>query len=317
MEYKRKLFIGSSSEELELAKKAKEILDNDFDVVIWNESVWEKSVFKLNENFLDSLLKATLKFDFGLLIGTNDDKVKVRNKTKMQPRDNILFELGLFIGRLGISKCAFIVDKNINIPSDLIGITLARFQNVDSNSFEEAVEKVKVFFINNLDLDVNVFPSTTLAYVYYENFIKPTCKYLIEGGHTYNDKRYDKYKVLIIVPDKITDDVNLQIEQLKKKIKTKSDKFEYNGRPRTFNVEVEIKNETLRIVDFPTIISGINYTLSHLLSDDFSKKNNDYINILNRELRKFIKTLKKLILDNGFDEIVTIVRESDVINRNI
>lgn len=316
MEYKRKLFIGSSSEELELAKKAKEVLDNDFDVVIWNESVWEKSVFKINESFLDSLLKATLKFDFGLIIGTNDDEVKVRRVKKMQPRDNILFELGLFIGKLGISKCAFIVDEKISIPSDLKGITLARFKNSDSNSFEEAVRKVKDSFISTSDIDVNVFPSTTLAYVYYENFIKPTCRYLIDDGHSYNGNHYDKYKVLIVVPDKITEDVNLQIEQLKRKIKTQSDKFNYNGRPRTFNVEVEIKNDVLRIVDFPTIISGINYTLSHLIPDDFNQKNGDYINILNRELRKFMKTLKKLILDNGFDEIVTIVRESEVINKN-
>lgn len=312
MEYKRRLFIGSSSEELKLAERAKKILNVDFDVTIWNESVWEKSVFKLNDSFLNSLLKATLKFDFGLLLGTKDDKVKVRGVTKMQPRDNILFELGLFTGRLGISKCAFLVDEKIDILSDLKGISLAKFKYDDSDSFEDEVLKVKDFFLNNTDLDVNFFPSTTLAYVYYENFIKPACKYLIESGHSFNGKHYEKCSVVIIVPNKITDDVNLQFDVLKSKIKTKSDKFNYSGRSRVFDVEVDIKDDILRIIDFPTIISGINNALSHLIPEEFSCRNDDYTNILNRELRKFIKTLKKLILDNDFDEIITIVRESEM-----
>ena len=108
---KRKLFIGSSTEELALAEKARDLLQSDFDVTIWNEKVWDTTVFKINQNFLSDLLKASLQFDFGILIGTNDDKVMFRGKEVMQPRDNVLFELGLFTGRLGTSKCAFLIDK--------------------------------------------------------------------------------------------------------------------------------------------------------------------------------------------------------------
>ncbi|QYS86105.1 nucleotide-binding protein [Flavobacterium oreochromis] len=104
---KKKLFIGSSSEEIETAKTVQKLLENDFDVVIWNENLWDKSVFKLNNNFLHDLLKAPLKFDFGILIGSPDDKVEVRGKEYLQARDNILFELGLFIGRLGLKRCSF------------------------------------------------------------------------------------------------------------------------------------------------------------------------------------------------------------------
>ena len=75
---KKRLFIGSSSEELKLAEKAKAILSSDFDVTIWDEKVWDSSVFKINQNFLSDLLKATLQFDFGILLGTNDDKVEFR-----------------------------------------------------------------------------------------------------------------------------------------------------------------------------------------------------------------------------------------------
>lgn len=82
---KKKLFIGSSSEELKIAKAVKSLLEDNFDVTIWDENVWDTSVFKLNQNFLSNLLKASLQFDFGILIGTTDDKVVVREKEVLQP----------------------------------------------------------------------------------------------------------------------------------------------------------------------------------------------------------------------------------------
>lgn len=93
----------------------KTILERDFQVTIWNDSIWDSSVFKINNNFLNDLLRASLQFDFGLLIGSTDDLVEYRGDIVLQPRDNVLFELGLFIGRLGLSKCAFVIDKELKV----------------------------------------------------------------------------------------------------------------------------------------------------------------------------------------------------------
>lgn len=310
---KKKLFIGSSSEELKLAETAKSILEKDFDVTIWNESVWDASVFKINQNFLSDLLKASLKFDFGILLGTNDDKIKVRGKVMLQPRDNVLFELGLFTGRLGTSKCAFLIDKRVKLLSDFNGLTLAMFDGNDISSFIKETEKIRDSFLQSSDDEINFFPSSTLASVYYENFIVPTCRYLIENkGFTFKGIHYDNYKVNVIVPDKINDDVNLQFEKLKQKITTENETFHYAGRPRNISIEAQIKNDTLEFIDFPTIISGINHAILNLLPNDFTKLSADYKLILDRELRRFIITLKKLLLRNGFDEMVVVKRESDM-----
>jgi len=77
---KKRIFIGSSSKELVLAELAKSILEPEFEVKIWKESIWKvtDTVFGINENFLQSLLKATLKFDYGILLGTPDDQKKVK-----------------------------------------------------------------------------------------------------------------------------------------------------------------------------------------------------------------------------------------------
>ncbi len=310
---KRKLFIGSSTEELVLAEKAKDILISDFDVTIWNEKVWDTSVFKLNQNFLSDLLKASLQFDFGILIGTNDDKVIFRGQEVMQPRDNILFELGLFTGRLGTSKCAFLIEKDVKLLSDFTGLTLAYFDKSKTDSFSNSVNGVKDMFLSSADDEINFFPSATLASVYYENLIVPVCRFVIENnGFTVQGNHYSKCRVNVIVPDRISEDVNLQYEQLKSKLSTENVSFRYAGRPRNISIETQIKNETVEFIEFPTIIAGINHSISNLLPYEFNKQSSDYISILERELRRFITTLKKLLIRNGFDEMVTVKRESEL-----
>lgn len=310
---KSKLFIGSSSEELKLAEYAKSVLENDFDVTIWNEKVWDKSVFKINQNFLSDLLKASLQYDFGILLGTTDDKVIYRKKEVLQPRDNILFELGLFIGRLGTSKCAFIIDNEIKLLSDFKGLTLAKFDKGNLTSFKHAITQVKDFFLLSTDDDINFFPSATLAAVYFENLIAPICRYIIANkGFTDLKTHYEKCKVNVIIPNRINEDVNLQFEKLKNSIATKSVSFQYAGRPRQITIDTQIRSDTLEFVDFPTVITGINHAISNLLPNDFNKLSPDYNSILERELRRFIATLKKLLNKDGFENMVVIKSEDEL-----
>ncbi len=310
---KRKIFIGSSSESIALAEQAKSYLEGDFDVTLWNDNIWDTSVFKLNQNFLNDLLKASLQYDFGLLLGTSDDKVEYRGKEVMQPRDNVLFELGLFMGRLGLSKCAFVVDKELKLLSDINGISLARFEKGNIDSFKNAIQSVNDLFSHQPEMDINFFPSSTLASVYFENLINPTCKHLVNNcGFESNGKKYNKYLFKIIIPRKINHDVNIQFERLKQQFKTRNESFNYAGRPRYINIEVEIVDDCVVLIDFPTIISGINYSISNLLPADFNSMSSDYESILDRELERFIFTVKQLALKNGFDDIIQIIREDDL-----
>lgn len=304
---KKKVFIGSSSEELGTAKIVKAILDKDFDVVIWNENLWDKSVFKLNNNFLGDLLKAPLKFDFGVLIGTPDDKVVVRGKTHLQARDNILFELGLFIGRLGLQKSCFLVDENVKKVSDLEGIFLSRF---NSSNLVEKVEEIKNHFLLLESDDFNFFPSNTLAYGYFENFIKAICSKIVSDGNLEIDGvKYSNCAFEIMIPSKIDDDINLQFDAIKNKVGVRETVIKCSGRDRKFQVNIERLNSgEIKILDFPSTLTGINYAIKELLPDEYKKNGEEYKNILNRELDKFVHTLENLIERNSFDDFVKIVR---------
>jgi predicted nucleotide-binding protein len=97
--FKDTLFIGSSSEGLSTAQAIKKKFDAEMDVTLWNEGV-----FKMNASYLESLLRASNSFDFAILVFTPDDLVTSRSQTQSVPRDNVIFEHGLFLGRLGPPK---------------------------------------------------------------------------------------------------------------------------------------------------------------------------------------------------------------------
>lgn len=125
------IFVGSSSEGLDTAREIAVHLQEDGDVTVWNDGV-----FTLGSSFLESLIAALDRFDFAVVVMTPDDLTTSRNIERFSARDNVLFELGLFMGRLGRSR-TFIVfnsDTGIRIPSDLSGITAATYRNrADAN----------------------------------------------------------------------------------------------------------------------------------------------------------------------------------------
>jgi predicted nucleotide-binding protein len=122
-----KTFIGSSTEGLSLAKALSESLRN---AEIAASEVWnEGTIFGLGAATLEALEQAVLQYDFGVFIFTPDDELRVRGKLKRVARDNVILELGLFIGKL-TRRRAFIIrpsKKTIQLPSDLLGITTAEY----------------------------------------------------------------------------------------------------------------------------------------------------------------------------------------------
>ena len=123
---KPRVFIGSSVESLEIAYELQENLEFYAEVTVWTQGI-----FELSKYTLDSLLDVVDSSDFGIFIFSPDDISIIRDKEKNTVRDNVIFELGLFVGKLGKER-AFIVmprscEDNLALPTDLIGITPALF----------------------------------------------------------------------------------------------------------------------------------------------------------------------------------------------
>lgn len=121
------LFIASSVESKDVAYAIQENLDFTADV-----TVWDQNVFELSNYSLDSLVTLFDEVDFGAFVFCPDDIAKIRNKDVLIVRDNVLFELGLCIGKIGRERTFIIIprgyEKDFHLPSDLLGITPATYE---------------------------------------------------------------------------------------------------------------------------------------------------------------------------------------------
>ena len=169
---KPRIFIGSSTEGLPVANRIKDYFEPDYECKIWNDGI-----FQYNDNFLDTLMKSASLFDFAFMVFSADDLTKARDSFFETPRDNVMFEYGLFLGRVGNQRAFVIKDKKVKILSDLLGITLADYETDDTglatHSLEVTLEQLKKKIDDNVRLgQLGLLPSTVIAISYFENFIK-------------------------------------------------------------------------------------------------------------------------------------------------
>ena len=137
------VFIGSSSEFDIIAQKVGKKLPKTEDV---KPILWQNGVFELSKSNIESLCAIADKADFGVFILSKDDLTKSRGRKSASPRDNVLFEFGLFMGHIGRDRTfAICCGKRLKIPSDLLGVTFIMLdikdkKNVDVSS---CIEKLR------------------------------------------------------------------------------------------------------------------------------------------------------------------------------
>lgn len=312
------IFIGSSSEALPIVEKVKALLEDSYKIIQWNES------FTPNKSTLDCLIENAIKIDEAIFIGAIDDKTSAIDTTRLdregvlhKTRDNVIFEFGLFLGMLGRKDCIFLADNQMNIMSDYKGITTILFdQNNLDDSLSQAVNSIKKYFEEYSNRDINLFPSTFLASAYFVNFIKPIFDHYLEKGNKIitDKKSYTQCEITIILPTKITDNLNAQVEILKQNINTRQERIEYLGRSRQLLVDVSSSGKCLKIIDFPTILVSLNHAVHALLPDEVNKQRPCYDDILDREVNRFIESLK-LYTNEASCPIKINIKKEDVSER--
>ncbi|MDF2118722.1 nucleotide-binding protein [Roseiarcaceae bacterium H3SJ34-1] len=115
-----RLFIISSGEALQVANELQSMLDRD---VMAN--VWTKGVFFAGDFTLEALETMIAQSDFAVAVAQPDDIVESRGATSRGMRDNVLFELGLFMGHLTRHRTILVHPRvpDLKLPSDLQGLT--------------------------------------------------------------------------------------------------------------------------------------------------------------------------------------------------
>jgi predicted nucleotide-binding protein len=123
---KIRVFIISSAEALEIARTVQNAFDHDpFTVTVWTDGV-----FRASHYAIESLERALDQSDVAIAVAQPDDITESRGQRRATPRDNVIFELGFFMGRLGRHRALLVEPRGeeISLPSDLVGINTITYR---------------------------------------------------------------------------------------------------------------------------------------------------------------------------------------------
>lgn len=309
---KHSIFIGSSTEGLDEAKKVQRYFEKKFETILWNDH--EKNVFRLGKSNLKSLLRAANLYDFAIILFTPDDTTISRDKEKISARDNLIFEQGLFLGRMGEEHSFIMKEQSVDILSDYSGITISEFIDGDEESIVNACERVE-FAINQIikRSEIRLLPSTSLAIGYFENFLKKIDQHLINRDKVRIDEEmvsYSDYEFIIYIPENISELERANIERLTNNYKQVIIKTPPRDYPFYILGNID-ESDKLTFYDVPTTLLSSRKAIRKLMKTNFYGRDEDKLKLEQREIRNFEMTIRHMINEEYGEnnKLFKIVRE--------
>jgi hypothetical protein len=133
---KPRIFLGSSGKQAKVLQALTRGLEDVAHVDPWTTS------FNPGTTTLDRLLELAHEVDFAALVFARDDwttstgpaAAPASGAGQESPRDNVVFEAGLFGGVLGMRRTFILHARGSKLPSDLLGLTCVRYGDATSAS---------------------------------------------------------------------------------------------------------------------------------------------------------------------------------------
>jgi hypothetical protein len=130
---KPRIFLGSSGKQEKLLQALERGLEDIAHVVPWTTS------FLPGTTTLERLLELVNEVDFAAFVFAQDDWTSANTSAppapdsgQASPRDNVVFEAGLFGGVLGMRRTFILHAKGSKLPTDLAGLTCVRYAEAKS-----------------------------------------------------------------------------------------------------------------------------------------------------------------------------------------
>ncbi len=125
---KPRIFLGSSGKQAKLLQALTRGLEDIADVEPWT------TVFNPGTSTLERLVELTREVDFAAFVFAQDDwttnemaSADPAAPAQASPRDNVVFEAGLFGGVLGMRRTFILHANGAKLPTDLLGLTCIRY----------------------------------------------------------------------------------------------------------------------------------------------------------------------------------------------
>lgn len=143
---KPRVFIGSARESIDYVNAVHAALSYCAEVTPWSAGAFKPLNYTMED--LEIQLEHN---DFAVFIFSPDDIVNIRGTTSVITRDNTLFEMGLFWGRLRRGRVFYLIPNTVpkvlndteiagyHLPSDLIGLSCLTYEVRNRQNFVAAV----------------------------------------------------------------------------------------------------------------------------------------------------------------------------------
>lgn len=120
-----RVFVASSREALDIARAIQSNLHD-----VGTVAVWDNSAFRISEYNLNALERELLSSTHAIFVLQPDDISLIRKNQHKTARDNVIFELGLFMGKFGLGRTYLVQpeDTKAHLPTDLSGLTVAKYK---------------------------------------------------------------------------------------------------------------------------------------------------------------------------------------------
>jgi hypothetical protein len=136
---KPRMFLGSSGKQAKLLKAITRGLEDVVDVQPWT------TTFNPGRSTLDRLVELSQEVDFAAFVFAQDDwtATDASDSAQASPRDNVVFEAGLFGGALGIRRTFILHANDSKLPTDLLGLTAVRYDPATSAAVRSINQKLR------------------------------------------------------------------------------------------------------------------------------------------------------------------------------
>src|SRR5438094_9597891 len=141
---KPRIFLGSSGKQEQLLEALTRGLEDIAHVEPWTTS------FNPGTTTLERLLELAHEVDFAAFVFAQDDWTTTSpsasprtGSRQASPRDNVVFEAGLFGGALGMRRTFIVHAKRSKLPSELLGLTCVRYEAMTPSEMRVVNQKLR------------------------------------------------------------------------------------------------------------------------------------------------------------------------------
>jgi len=135
---KPRIFLGSSGQQAKLLESLTRGLEPVADVEPWT------TTFNPGTSTLQRLVDLTQEVDFAAFVFAQDDWTSHGDAAgQASPRDNVVFEAGLFGGVLGMRRTFILHANGAKLPSDLLGLTCVRYDGTTPSEIKAINQKLR------------------------------------------------------------------------------------------------------------------------------------------------------------------------------